>query len=404
MECPNNGDLSDPAGIDILESATPPLLSPPSSDDCRPHPVAISGTVVCSGEREGSAEYAFAGAASGALTRCLAQPLDVIKIRFQLQVEPVSKSAQSKYSGVLQCTRCVLREEGWRALWKGHIPAQVLSIFMVFFFFSCYFQYTSFELFTKAAWLLFPAELTTSQWRPVTHLLCGSLSGGVATFIIQPVDVLRTRFIAQGEPKVHLRMHIFSLVLDACKQIWRSEGAYGFYKGLSPALLQVMPQMGLQFGFYSLFTGLWNKSKGTWLYSAPDQLESIVCGTGSGLLSKLFIYPMDVVKKRLQIQGFESARQGFGATRQYSGMISCLLQISSEEGVRGERRAGAGPGDNSVTENLLSVAGLRHRGLQRRQESGGEKPTPQWRWSLSIRPTFNTPPPPFPSETLQTSH
>lgn len=66
-----------------------------------------------------------------------------------------------------------------------------------------------------------------------------------------------------------------------------------------------------------------------------DQLESIVCGTGSGLLSKLFIYPMDVVKKRLQIQGFESARQGFGATRQYSGMISCLLQISSEEGVRG---------------------------------------------------------------------
>lgn len=71
------------------------------------------------------------------------------------------------------------------------------------------------------------------------------------------------------------------------------------------------------------------------LLLCADQLESIVCGTGSGLLSKLFIYPMDVVKKRLQIQGFESARQGFGATRQYSGMISCLLQISSEEGVRG---------------------------------------------------------------------
>lgn len=71
---------------------------------------------------------------------------------------------------------------------------------------------------------------------------------------------------------------------DACKQIWRSEGAYGFYKGLSPALLQVMPQMGLQFGFYSLFTGLWNKSKGTWLYSAPgndnicSQKDANYCG------------------------------------------------------------------------------------------------------------------------------
>ena len=53
---------------------------------------------------------------------------------------------------------------------------------------------------------------------------------------------------------------------------------------------------------------------------------------------KLFticIYPLDIVKKRLQVQGFESARARFGATKQYSGLTSCLVRIGKEEGVRG---------------------------------------------------------------------
>lgn len=34
------------------------------------------------------------------------------------------------------------------------------------------------------------------------HFLCGGLSACVATLAVHPVDVLRTRFAAQGEPRV----------------------------------------------------------------------------------------------------------------------------------------------------------------------------------------------------------
>jgi hypothetical protein len=34
------------------------------------------------------------------------------------------------------------------------------------------------------------------------HFICGGLSACAATLTVHPVDVLRTRFAAQGEPKV----------------------------------------------------------------------------------------------------------------------------------------------------------------------------------------------------------
>ncbi|KAK7506412.1 hypothetical protein BaRGS_00002524, partial [Batillaria attramentaria] len=246
-------------------------------------------------------EHAVAGATSGSLTRGICQPLDVLKIRFQLQIEPIKKGGGSKYSGVLQAAGTI---------------------------------YSSFEVLTRAVWVFLPAEMTTSQWRPLTHTVCGGFSGCVASAVIHPIDVLRTRFIAQGEPKIYSGMG------DACRKIMSSEGLRGFYKGLSPSVLQIAPQMGLQFGFYSLFTGLWNRAKGVWFDELPSYMESLTCGSGAGFMSKLIIYPLDIVKKRLQVQGFESAREQFGATRQYSGLVSCLVKVGKEEGgARPSRRS-----------------------------------------------------------------
>ncbi|VTJ91675.1 Hypothetical predicted protein, partial [Marmota monax] len=74
-------------------------------------------------------EVAVAGSVSGLITRALISPLDVIKIRFQLQIERLSRSdPNAKYYGILQAGRQILQEEGPTAFWKGHIPAQLLSI------------------------------------------------------------------------------------------------------------------------------------------------------------------------------------------------------------------------------------------------------------------------------------
>lgn len=47
----------------------------------------------------------------------------------QLQIERVSSQRpEGKYWGLFQASRCIHSEEGLSAFWKGHIPAQLLSI------------------------------------------------------------------------------------------------------------------------------------------------------------------------------------------------------------------------------------------------------------------------------------
>ncbi|XP_068606091.1 mitochondrial thiamine pyrophosphate carrier [Brachionichthys hirsutus] len=263
-------------------------------------------------------EAALAGSFSGMVTRALVNPLDLLKIRFQLQIEPVSSHRpEGKYSGLIQAFRCILKEEGFSAFWKGHIPAQLLSIS-----FGAV-QFASFEFLTKTVHKTMPYDGQTAG----VHFMCGGLSACSATVVCQPLDTLRTRFAAQGEPKV------YSNLRHAVTTMYRAEGAVAFYRGLIPTLVAVFPHAGMQFFFYNIFKKL----------TAPIQkkensgghLRSLVCGSGAGVISKTITYPFDLFKKRLQVGGFEVARVHFGQVRQYSGVVDCVAQIAREEGVRG---------------------------------------------------------------------
>ena len=61
-----------------------------------------------------------AGALAGCTARFVVGPLDVIKIRFQVQLEPIAKrsaelgrgAVASKYTGLRQALTTILKEEG----------------------------------------------------------------------------------------------------------------------------------------------------------------------------------------------------------------------------------------------------------------------------------------------------
>ena len=58
---------------------------------------------------------AIAGALSGGVSRFAVGPLDVLKIRFQIQIEPISTqfaTRRPKYTGILQAFQTIIREEG----------------------------------------------------------------------------------------------------------------------------------------------------------------------------------------------------------------------------------------------------------------------------------------------------
>ncbi|XP_053299066.1 mitochondrial thiamine pyrophosphate carrier [Pleuronectes platessa] len=263
-------------------------------------------------------EAALAGSAAGMVTRAIISPFDVLKIRFQLQIESVSSQRpKGKYWGLFQASHCIHSEEGLSAFWKGHVPAQILSI--------CFgaVQFASFELLTEA---VHKSTAYDSQTAGV-HFVCGGLAACSATVVCQPLDILRTRLAAQGEPKVYRNMR------HAVSTMCRSEGVLTFYRGLSPTLMAVFPYAGLQFFFYNVFKNLLappaksGKSGGS--------LTSLVSGSGAGMISKAITYPFDLFKKRLQVGGFEAARLHFGQVRSYSGLVDCMVQIAKEEGVRG---------------------------------------------------------------------
>jgi len=265
-------------------------------------------------------ELGIAGAVSGLATRLALQPLDVVKIRFQLQVEPLSRQANAKYWGIVQASRCILKEEGYSALWKGHVPAQILSIGYGIV------QFLAFETFSELAWKITPLS-TRSSWQPFAHFVCGGMAGTVATVVMQPLDVIRTRFVAQGNRK------IYSSVWSAVCEIVHKERIHGLYRGLTPTLLAIGPQTGFQFGFYSVFSSTWKKCFGD---SGGFCLSStFLCGCAAGISSKIAVYPLDLTKKRLQIQGFSHGRKEYGRTEAYSGLKDCFKKIYLNEGILG---------------------------------------------------------------------
>ncbi|KAG5449953.1 Mitochondrial thiamine pyrophosphate carrier [Clonorchis sinensis] len=295
-------------------------------------------------------DYVIAGSVSGFVSRAIVQPLDVLKIRFQLQSEPIRVCNTSKYHGFVQAIRCINKEEGVVAFWKGHIPAQLQAVTFTAL------QFSTFEVLVahfgrktvsnsthdKRIALRSPNTLGT--------FICGSLAGSFAAIATQPLDVLRTRFIAQGEPKLYRNIY------HAAKHIATHEGLPGYFRGLLPSLLLVTPQTGLQFAIYHACNQLVGVIRLQWLefrnssrqgHSASksqrygtdsfsvSSIQSIISGGLAGMGAKCIIYPMDMVKKRMQIHGFEEARIRFGRLPATSNIRDCLINIWTTEGASG---------------------------------------------------------------------
>jgi hypothetical protein len=74
-----------------------------------------------------AAQNAAAGAIAGFTARMAVAPVDLAKIRLQLQQGRVSPTTPLKYRGMIQTMTTVAKEEGFLALWKGNIPAQLMG-------------------------------------------------------------------------------------------------------------------------------------------------------------------------------------------------------------------------------------------------------------------------------------
>uniref|UniRef100_A0A1I8JCD7 ADP/ATP translocase n=1 Tax=Macrostomum lignano TaxID=282301 RepID=A0A1I8JCD7_9PLAT len=312
-----------PAAAPTTPTSSQPTSSPPiSSQPTSSQP--ISSQPMGGGRRAPDAVSAYAGFLSGATVRALLQPLDVIKIRWQLQLESISRRGDGgTYQSLPQTVGRILREEGARALWKGHVV-------------SVLFNSVQFYTFERSGPPV--RELLGGGSDFGADFVCGGISGVAAALSCHPFDTLRTRLIGQSE-----KNRVYSGLVHAVTHMWRSEGPRVFFQGLNSNLCMTMPQAASRFAFYKLLFGP---------LADRSSASAAAAGSGflSGVLSKALVYPFDVMKKRQQVRGFEAARRAFGRVQprspQDSGssrtIAACASFIWRNEGLRGFYK-GLGP-------------------------------------------------------------
>lgn len=258
----------------------------------------------------------IAGGISGFFTRALTQPLDCIKVRHQLQLEPIKKDTGAKYTSTIQTLVLMFKEEGIRGLWKGHVPGQILSITYGFGQFAAYDQFNRQSRKIKFF----------NEHSDIRHIVGGGIAGAFGMSIATPFDVVRTRFIAQDHNRG------YRSIFDAFATIVRQEGPRGLFRGLIPSITAIAPNAAIQFGTYNF---LLERYMTFMKEESVSRHIILMAGTSSGIIAKSIIYPLDLTKKRLQIQEFHSNRTTFGQNIETTGMFDCLRKTLVKEGING---------------------------------------------------------------------
>ncbi|XP_074275137.1 calcium-dependent mitochondrial ATP-magnesium/phosphate carrier protein 3-like isoform X1 [Silene latifolia] len=158
------------------------------------------------------------------------------------------------------------------------------------------------------------------------RLVSGGLAGAVAQTVIYPMDLVKTRLQTHEciDGKVP---RLGALTRD----IWIKEGVRAFYKGLFPSLLGIIPYAGIDLAAYETLKDMAKN----YMDSEPGALVQLGCGTVSGTVGATCVYPLQVVRTRMQanqskatmsevfLKTFQQERlRGF-----YKGLFPNLLKV-----------------------------------------------------------------------------
>lgn len=263
----------------------------------------------------GALPHLVAGGLAGVVSKTCTAPLGRLTILFQLQGMQ-SNAAILKKASILQEASRIIHEEGFKAFWKGNLVTIVHRLPYSSISFYAYDRYKNFLH-------LVPGLSGNDQYGSAdvfVRLLGGGLAGMTAASITYPLDLVRTRLAAQTN---HL---YYQGIWHALKAICKDEGVRGLYKGLGATLLGVGPNIAISFSVYETLRYNWQARR-------PEDstvLVSLASGSVSGVASSTVTFPLDLVRRRMQLEG------AAGRARVYkTGALGTFKHIVRSEGFRG---------------------------------------------------------------------
>merc|ERR1712130_321393 len=176
----------------------------------------------------------IAGACAGASQVLFTNPVEIVKIRLQIQGENIRHGlmkASERQTGLQ-----ILRELGVRKLYSGASACLLRDVPFSAIYFSTYPR-------MKAT--------LTSENRPLSKpglLVAGAICGVPASAMVTPFDVIKTRLQAKKQ-----KGEVAHTGIRSCaSHIWKTEGISAFFKGVGARVCRSSPQFGVTLFVYEL--------------------------------------------------------------------------------------------------------------------------------------------------------
>lgn len=173
---------------------------------------------------------------SGSVAGCMAQtaiyPLEVLKTRLVLR-------KTGEYSSAFDCAKRIVRNEGYRAFYKGYVP-NVLGIIP--------YAGTDLAVYETLKKFYMKRHGSADEMPSIPVLLmCGTTSTIIGQLVSYPLALIRTRLQAQEVPMDSAQRYGLRQLF---KQIYVNEGIRGLYRGLVPNICKVVPAVSISYVVY----------------------------------------------------------------------------------------------------------------------------------------------------------
>jgi len=255
--------------------------------------------------------FALSGAAA-VISKTAAAPIERVKLMVQNQDEMLKSGRLTvPYTGVLDCTKRILSEEGVVPFWRGNL-ANCLRYFPT--------QALNFAFKDKIKAQFKPTKQDGGMLRLSKNVASGGIAGAMSLCFVYSLDYARTRLA--NDTKVAKKgggtERQFNGLFDVYKKTLASDGISGLYRGFVISCVGIVVYRGCYFGFYDTL-------KPMLLGDDAGVLSSFLLGYAVTVTAGLCSYPIDTIRRRMMMTSGEAVK--------YSGSIDCTVQVLKGEGV-----------------------------------------------------------------------
>ncbi|CAI8594632.1 unnamed protein product [Vicia faba] len=260
------------------------------------------------------AKELLAGGLAGGFAKTAVAPLERVKILFQ------TRRAEFHSTGFSGSVTRIAKTEGLLGFYRGN-GASVARIIPY-----AALHFMSYEEYRRRIVQIFP-----NVWKgPTLDLMAGSLSGGTAVIFTYPLDLIRTKLAYQVVSPTKLNVsgilnneQVYRGIRDCLSKTYKDGGIRGLYRGVAPTLFGIFPYAGLKFYFYEEMK-----------CHVPDDykkgiMAKLACGSVAGLLGQTFTYPLEVVRRQMQVQKHAASDEA-----ELKGTMRSLVLIAQKQGWR----------------------------------------------------------------------